>query len=91
MGTESAELLLEEYQLVKQVFTGEMSRGPSGQAARAHELQHSLLQRRDQFIASRISQTLLGGETGLLFVGMLHSVEPWLDRTSACFTPFAKP
>ena len=80
MGTESSELLLEEYQLVKQVFTGEMSRGPSGQAARAKHLQHSLLQRRDQFMARRISQTLLGGETGLLFVGMLHSVEPWLDQ-----------
>ncbi len=80
MGTESSELLLEEYQLVKQVFTGEMFRGPSGRAARANDLQHSLLQRRDQFMARRISQTLLGGETGLLFVGMLHSVEPWLDQ-----------
>jgi len=77
MGTESSELLLEEYELVKQVFTGEMFRGPSRHAARANDLQHSLLQRRDQFIARRISQTLLGGETGLLFVGMLHSVEPW--------------
>lgn len=80
MGTESSELLLEEYELVKQVFTGEMFRGPSRHAARANDLQHSLLQRRDQFMARRISQTLLGGETGLLFVGMLHSVEPWLDQ-----------
>jgi hypothetical protein len=57
-----------------------MSRGSSGQAARANDLQHSLLQRRDQFMARRISQTLLAGETGLLFVGILHSVEPWLDQ-----------
>ena len=79
MGTESSELLLEEYQLAKQVFTQEMSRRPSRQVARMTDLQHALLQRRDQFMARRISQTLLVGETGLLFVGMLHSVEPWLD------------
>jgi len=78
MGTESTDLLLEEYQLAKQVFAGEMSRRPSGQAAPAKNLQHSLLQRRDQFIARRINQTLLSGETGLLFIGMLHRVEPWL-------------
>jgi hypothetical protein len=79
MGTESSELLVEEYQLAKQVLAEEMSRGSARQAAQWKSLQDSLLQRRDQFIGRRISETLLAGETGLLFVGMLHSVEPWLD------------
>jgi hypothetical protein len=80
MGTESAELLVEEYLLVKRAFAEEMSRVSARQAAQGGNLQDSLLKRRDQFMARRISQTLLAGETGLLFVGMLHSVEPWLDQ-----------
>ena len=80
MGTESAELLVEEYQLVRQVFAEKMSGGSAQRASQGKTLQDSLLKRRDQFIAHRISQTLLGGETGLLFVGMLHAVEPWLAK-----------
>jgi hypothetical protein len=80
MGTESSELLLEEYQLAKQVLAEDTPRGSMQPAAQWKSLQDSLLQRRDQFIGRRISETLLNGETGLLFVGMLHAVEPWLDR-----------
>lgn len=80
MGTESSELLVEEYQLAKQVLAEEMARGSAQQAMQWKSLQDSLLKRRDQFIGRRISETLLCGETGLLFVGMLHSVEPWLDQ-----------
>jgi hypothetical protein len=89
MGTEAAELLVEEYQLVKQVFAEEMSRGSARQAAQGKTLQDSLLQRRDRFIGRRISQTLLSGETGLLFVGMLHCVEPWLDQDIQVLRPVA--
>ena len=89
MGTESAELLVEEYQLVKQVLAEEMSRGSARQAAQGKTMQDSLLKRRDQFIGRRISQTLLPGETGLLFVGMLHSVEPWLDKDIQVLRPVA--
>lgn len=89
MGTESAELLVEEYQLVKQVFADEMSRGSARRAAQGKKMQDSLLTRRDQFIGRRISQTLLRGETGLLFVGMLHSVEPWLDQDIEMLRPVA--
>ena len=89
MGTESAELLVEEYQLAKQILAEEMSRGSARQAAQGKTLQDSLLQRRDQFIGRRISQTLLAGETGLLFVGMLHSVEPWLEKDIQVLHPVA--
>ncbi len=87
MGTESSELLLEEYQLAKQGFAEEMPPGSDRRGAAEKSLQDSLLKRRDQFIARRISQTLLGGETGLLFVGMLHSVEPWLEQDIQVFHP----
>jgi hypothetical protein len=98
MGTESPELLLEEYQLVKEDFgsVGEGSALPraargrpylSGrpQAAAKQEvtrraLSDSLLKRRDQYIANRINQTLLAGETGILFLGGFHSVENGLDK-----------
>jgi hypothetical protein len=80
VGTESAELLVEEYQLAKQVLAEDTPRGSMQPAAQWKGLQDSLLQRRDQFIGRRISETLPNGETGLLFVGMLHAVEPWLDH-----------
>jgi len=87
MGTESAELLVEEYQLVRQIFAEEMSKGSAPRAARGKTLQDSLLKRRDQFIGRRISETLLAGETGMLFIGMLHSVEPWLDQDIEAVRP----
>jgi hypothetical protein len=89
MGTESAELLVEEYQLAKQVLAEEMSRGSARRAAQGKTLQDSLLKRRDQFIGRRISQTLLPGETGLLFVGMLHAVGPWLEPDIQVLRPVA--
>ena len=75
MGTESPELLVEEYQLA---FTG-LGVGPGG--ARRRKLRGAaLLEKRDRFIADRINSTLQQGETGILFLGMLHSVQPYLDR-----------
>jgi hypothetical protein len=80
MGTESSELLVEEYQLSKEIFGPGVTRVSAAGEARRRALRDSLLRRRDQFIARRIGDTLLKGETGLLFLGMLHSVGPWLDK-----------
>lgn len=74
MGTESAELLIEEYHLATTLFA-------SLPAGRAHSLQQAsaaLLERRDRYISHRIDTTLLAGETGLLFLGMLHNVQACL-------------
>jgi hypothetical protein len=79
MGTESSELLVEEYQLVKEVFASAKPVVASRGGARQKALRDSLLKRRDQYIARRINDTLLAGETGLIFLGMLHTVRPWLD------------
>ena len=121
MGTESPELLLEEYNLARQTMRASAAdrsgqRGAAGggspgassfsihdryriQSAKApasfahwsgssvqtprgvqgqRELSEQLIARRDRAIAERIDQTLLPGETGLLFLGMLHALEGYL-------------
>ena len=77
MGTESGELLIEEYQRVKQLLA------QSSATARADSMIDAgaaLLQKRDQFMAARIDQTLQLGEIGILFIGLLHSVQRHLAR-----------
>jgi hypothetical protein len=88
MGTESGELLIEEYQRVKQILAQ-----PSA-AAKADSMIDAgavLLQKRDKFMAERIDQTLMPGEIGILFVGMLHSVQRYLapDITVVATHPFS--
>ena len=77
MGTESGDLLVQEYQLARQSLTTRPPRA-AGVAAARRALSEALLQRRDQFIAQRINETLKSGETGILFLGMLHSLEGYL-------------
>ncbi len=73
MGTESAELLIKEYRLAKKILEA----GDALDAAKIEVRQKAesdlLLEQRDAFIAARIGQTLQSGETGLLFLGMLHN------------------
>ncbi len=74
-GTESAELLIEEYRRVKEILA------QSGAAAKpGHKIDTgaALIHKRDRFIAERIDRTLQPGEIGILFIGMLHSVERYL-------------
>lgn len=74
MGTESPDLLIEEYQLVHRILES----GDLKEAIRVEAMQKTasnlLLSKRDAFIAARIDQTLSAGETGILFLGMLHNV-----------------
>jgi hypothetical protein len=90
MGTESWELLQEEYRLARDSLAaagaaGSQARGRPGAAAAA------LLAARDRFIAARINDTLKAGETGLLFVGMLHDVEPYLAKDIQVSYPWRRP
>jgi hypothetical protein len=90
MGTESGDLLVQEYQLAQQTLTGHPPR-PAGAAAQRRALSATLLQRRDQFIAQRINDTLKPGETGILFLGMLHAVERYLPRDLKVIYPLPRP
>jgi len=91
MGTEFAELLVEEYQLAKQIMTGLKTPGRVNLQPGQKALSESLLEKRDRFIAGRIDASLLAGETGILFLGMLHSVERWLDREIRVLYPVSRP
>lgn len=90
MGTESGELLVQEYQLAKQSLRGRPPRA-AGVAAQRRAAGDQLLQRRDQFIAQHINDTLKPGETGILFLGMLHSVEQHLNPDIKVIYPVHRP
>jgi hypothetical protein len=90
MGTESGDLLVQEYQLAKQSLTSRSPRS-AGVAAHRRALSEALLKRRDEFMAQRINDTLKSGETGILFLGMLHSVERYLHPDIEVIYPLHRP
>jgi len=60
--------IAEEYQLIKDAAAQKGAEtGTDGRA--------NYLAERDAFIANRIDKTLKDGETGVLFLGMLHKVD----------------
>lgn len=80
MGTESPELLIVEYERAKQITdTENILKKDRGKALQKRS-GDQLLKKRDRYIAGRINTTLDKGETGLLFLGMLHSLQGLLDR-----------
>jgi len=72
--TKSAELLIEEYHLIKRTLeTGDVKDATTIEV-RQKAASDLLLKKRDEFIAARIATTLQAGETGILFLGMLHHI-----------------
>jgi hypothetical protein len=90
MGTESCDLLIQEYEAAKESLGGRPPRA-AGVAASRRTLSDTLLKRRDQFIAGRINDTLKDGETGILFLGMLHALEGYLHPDIQVIYPFHRP
>jgi hypothetical protein len=90
MGTESPDLLLQEYQLIQQTLArdGGRASGVEGGLAR---LGRSLLEKRDRYIAARISETLGRGETGIIFLGLLHSLERLVAPDIRLHYPLGRP
>ncbi len=101
MGTEAPPLLREEYEQTSQDLMAAHGSGAANRHGRNQKaaLRKSLLQQRDRHIALRINSTLQRGETGLLFLGALHSLTTFLNpdihvifplgqgRTSASLLP----
>ncbi len=71
MGTESGELLIEEYSRIRRLL-GSSDASVGGEDVKASG--DALIQKRDRFIAQRIDATLARGEIGIVFLGMLHSM-----------------
>jgi len=117
LGTESPELLVAEYSLVRKQLG--LSNNPSLSQATPRSLKITaetncettcettdettdeateiaaqladLLNRRDQFIAARIDTTLEQDQTGIILIGMLHSVEKWLPDDIEVDFPIGQP
>jgi hypothetical protein len=91
MGTESSELLVEEYGLIKQWMTAEDIHQGREIEARRKAMADALIRKRDQYIADRIDQTLQIGETGILFLGMLHALGNRLHKDIRVIYPVNRP
>ncbi len=80
MGTESAPLIVAEYRRIQKLVEAsrllESESDAVGLELRADG--ERLLRERDAFVADRIESTLLDGETGVLFIGLLHRVDEFL-------------
>lgn len=91
MGTESSELIVEEYERYKRMPANRKFSRTSEVKTRKKAPGDSLLKKRDRFIAERINSTLQQGETGILFLGMLHSVEQFLKKEIRVIYPAGRP
>lgn len=78
MGTESRDLLVEEYQTLQETLERLRSGEPDDPAPDRREQSQALLRKRDRYIAERIGETLQPGETGIVFLGLLHSIKDFL-------------
>ena len=79
-GTEDPNLLIQEYTHIKKILSAQ-TEDEKNKAAKEYETaSKELLVKRDQFIKGRIEKTLNAGETGLLFLGMLHGVDEVLSK-----------
>ena len=91
MGTESGELLVEEYRMASAALAAGGAGGPASREARRKALREALLDKRDRYIAARINATLAAAETGILFLGMLHAVNRRLDPDVRVVYPVGPP
>jgi hypothetical protein len=84
MGTESPELLLQEYTLMKQLSSGQQSESTLASA-------QVLLEKRDNYIAQHINETLQENEIAILFLGLMHRIEEKLPKDIVLIQPLGKP
>ncbi len=91
MGTESPKFLLEEYRLMSRIFASSNPKEIEREEARTQAARQRLLVQRDRHIADRINKTLGPGETGILFLGALHSLRGLLEKDIRITYPLAHP
>jgi hypothetical protein len=89
-GTESPQLLVEEYRLARLILGARDPQHAAKIQARYAAQSRRLLVRRDRYIVGRINESLRAGETGILFLGMLHSL-PRLAKDIRVSYPIYRP
>jgi len=77
-GTEDAPLLLREYSYIKKLGEAHTKEAQEKATQEYEDAAAKLLKNRDTFIKNRIDKTLNKGETGILFMGLLHKVDEGL-------------
>jgi pheromone shutdown protein TraB len=85
MGTESPDLLRQEKDLMTEVLQSADHSKESAEKAQA------LLLQRDRFMAQRINESLADEEMGLIFVGLMHQIEPDLAADIVVIKPLGEP
>ena len=78
MGTEDPKLLLDEYRDVKIALKDGLGEISSPQQPVGVSRHKETLSKRDAYIGRRIGESLRPGRTGILLLGMMHNVEPFL-------------
>ncbi|MDO8721609.1 MAG: hypothetical protein Q7J31_05185 [Syntrophales bacterium] len=91
MGTESPALLIEGYRLMKEILESGDVQEAIRIEARQKSASDTLLEKRDAYIAERIDATLKAGETGILFLGILHKIEGRLPEDIHILYPISRP
>jgi hypothetical protein len=90
-GTESTELLLREYDLVRKSLAEGIHRyDEPADSTSMGEVVETLLNQRDRFIAQRIGETLNADQIGILFIGMRHRVQDYLQPDIQIAYPFGR-
>lgn len=79
-GTEDPELLIEEYNLIKNISSAKTEKEKRITRDEYKKESSRILRQRDAFIAKRIDETLKENETGLLFIGLIHEVNLFLPH-----------
>lgn len=79
-GTEDPMLLMKEYSYIKLALAiADLEARKKKMKEVVHE-RDTLLEKRDRYIAGRISETLQLGETGILFMGIIHRIDRYLPK-----------
>ena len=92
VGTESPDLLMQEYHAIRRSLTqGYRPETSATSSEVATDTQPTLMQQRDRFIAQRVDETLGNEQLGLLFIGMLHRVEDYLPDDIQVEYPVGRP
>ena len=79
MGTEDPKLLVREYRRIKKLVQASRNRASAPAVEKLKKEGDDILRERDEFIARRIDSTLGDDETGVLFLGLLHTVDEHLE------------
>ncbi|MEY3788396.1 MAG: hypothetical protein RLZ75_2603 [Pseudomonadota bacterium] len=87
MGTELADLLVNEHDLMLHTLKAEKSAIKNSTNLNGQDL----LDIRDEYIAQRIDQTLFDNEMGILFLGFMHNIETKLPSDILLIQPLGKP